>query len=307
MKKIVQAVGYSEDSLVQKGGNLRAVWRLIRPTQWTKNLFILVGITFSNQWNNSDLIMGTIVAVIAFSLISSSVYIMNDLIDLERDQFDPIKRYRPLAAGVIPPYIARLLLFAFFSVGLILGSIVSSIILGFLVIYFIQNIIYSKVLKHIVILDAFSIAFGFMLRIFTGTWGLGIEPSRWLLLSGFMVTLFLGFGKRLAESNELSVRSVAHRPVLKSYSVGLLTQLIDITAGSVIISYSLYTVDLLTVALHQTTALIYTVPLVIYGIFRYLFLIHKGESGDPSRLVIKDPHIIMTVCVWISSVVWILN
>lgn len=303
----MKSIGYSENSLVSKIGNPRALWQLTRPTHWTKNLFIFVGIIFSNQWSNSGLILRTIVAVIAFSLVSSSVYIMNDLIDLARDRLHPIKRYRPLAAGLITPYIARLLLFACLTFGLVLGSIVSPITVGLLVIYFIQNIVYSKGLKHVVILDAFSISFGFMLRIFTGTWGLGIEPSRWLLLSGLMVTLFLGFGKRLAESNELSTQSVDHRPVLENYSFGLLTQLIDITAGGVIISYSLYTLDPSTVALHQTTALIYTVPLVIYGIFRYLFLIHKGESGDPSRLVIRDPHIIITVCLWLLSVFWILK
>ncbi|TGE39171.1 decaprenyl-phosphate phosphoribosyltransferase [Desulfosporosinus fructosivorans] len=306
MKSTVQAVEYGEDSLVSKR-SLRALWHLARPAQWTKNLFVFVGIIFSNQWNDSGLILRTIVAVMAFSLVSSSVYIMNDLIDLVRDRLHPIKRYRPLAAGLISLYSARLLLFTCLTLGLLLGSIVSPITVGLLAVYFIQNIVYSKVLKHVVILDAFSISFGFMLRIFVGTWGLGIEPSRWLLLSGLMVTLFLGFGKRLAESNKLSAQSFAHRPVLGNYSLGLLTQLIDITAGGVIISYSLYTLDASTDALHQTTALIYTVPLVIYGIFRYLFLIHKGESADPSRVLVSDPHIIITVCLWLLSVIWILN
>jgi len=303
----LKSIGYSENSSVSKIGNPRALWQLIRPTQWTKNLFIFIGIIFSNQWSNSGLILRTILAVTAFSLVSSSVYIMNDLIDLERDRLHLIKRYRPLAAGLITPYIAKLLLYVCLTFGLVFGSIVSPLTLAFLVAYFIQNIVYSKVLKHIVILDAFSISFGFMLRIFVGTWGLGIEPSRWLLLSGLMVTLFLGFGKRLAELNVMSARSVAQRPVLGNYNFGLLTQLIDITAGGVIISYSVYTVDPSTVALHQTTALIYTVPLVVYGIFRYLFLIHKGESGNPSGLVVRDPHIIITVCLWLLCVFWILN
>lgn len=183
----------------------------------------------------------------------------------------------------------------------------SSITEWLLIIYFVQNIVYSRNLKHVVILDVFSIVCGFMLRIFTGTWGLGIEPSRWLVICGLMVTLFIGFGKRFAELSKLTTKSIDHRPVLENYSTDFLGQLINVTASGVIISYTLYTVDTYTVSLHQTTALIYTAPLVIYGVFRYLYLIHQGESGDPSKLVLRDPHIIATVCLWLLSVVWILN
>lgn len=307
MKNTVQVLGYHENTLVLRK-TLEGLWKLMRPSQWIKNLFVLVGIFFSNKWNNPVMLIRAVEAVLAFCLVSSSVYIMNDLFDIESDRFHPTKCHRPLAAGLVSPSVAKLLFVVCFSAGLVLGSTVSLITIGLLVIYFIQNMIYSKFLKHVVIIDVFSIALGFMLRIFTGTWGLGIEPSYWLLLSGLMITLLLGFGKRFAESNELSEQSVDHRPVLEDYNTALLNRFIDITAGGVIVSYSVYTLDPGTVAIHQTTALIFTVPFVIYGIFRYLFLIYSSKTGgDPSSLIVKDLHIVGTVFLWALSVFWILN
>lgn len=282
----------------------RILLELIRPKQWIKNAFVFIGIIFSKGWLDWDLLLQSVFAALAFSFIASSVYIFNDLIDRERDRLHPAKCKRPLASGAVTLGPAVVLLLILISLGFAIGFRVSSVLGGILLVYVLQNIAYSKLLKQIVILDVFSIAFGFILRILAGTWGIGIEPSRWLLLSGLMIALFLGFGKRLAELKLND--SVSFRPVLDSYTLDLLNHLLGITAGGVIMAYSLYTVDPGTIALHHTPNLIYTVPLVIYGIFRYLYLIHTGKGGDPTKLVLGDHHIILSVILWLASVFWLL-
>jgi len=283
----------------------KALIELIRPKQWVKNVFVFIGILFSKGWLEPGLLLRSVLAALAFSFISSSVYIFNDLIDRDRDRLHPVKCKRPLASGAVTLGPAVSILLVLISSGFAIGFSTSSVLGGILLVYVLQNIAYSKLLKQIVILDVFSIAFGFILRILAGTWGIGIGPSRWLLLSGLMISLFLGFGKRLAELKLND--SASFRPVLENYTLDLLNHLLGITAGGVIMAYSLYTVDPGTIALHHTSNLIYTVPLVIYGIFRYLYLIHTGKGGDPTKLVLEDRHIIFSVILWLASVFWLLT
>jgi 4-hydroxybenzoate polyprenyltransferase len=183
--------------------------------------------------------------------------------------------------------------------GLLLGYLVSYKIAVILSLYIALNLAYSLKLKNIVILDVFCISAGFMLRILSGTVGLGIPPSKWLLLCGMMITLFLGFAKRRAEILALTHHKEEHRQVLRHYGPIFLDELIGICATGVIISYSLYTMSADTIRIHQTENLIYTIPFVIYGLFRYLFLLHHThQGGDPSNDLIKDPHIIVSVIGW---------
>lgn len=289
-----------------KKNSIKALVQLMRPGQWVKNSFVLVGILFSENWNRSDMLLKTLIAILAFCFISSAVYILNDFLDRERDRLHPVKCNRPLAAERVTPTAAGFLFLLCLGIGLGLGLTVSHIAVGILLFYVVQNLVYSQGLKQMVILDVFLIALGFMLRILMGTWGVGIAPSPWLLLCGLMVALFMGFGKRWAEIDSLAAGAGAHRPVLENYSPELLNQLLGITAAAVILTYSLYTVDPNTVLLHHTTNLVYTVPFVIYGVFRYLYLIHMGKGGDPTKLVSRDVHIIIAVLSWLVSVVWIL-
>lgn len=254
------------------------------------------------------MLLAVLKAALAFSLVSSAVYVLNDIFDREQDRQHPQKRTRPLAAGDISVGQGYFIYALVLGTGLALGYTVSPVLTGILIIYLLQNIAYSRWLKHVVILDVFLIALGFMLRILAGTWGVGIEPSSWLLLCGLMLALFMGFGKRWAELQDLEEGAEKHRVVLESYSHVLLDKMIGIAASGVIITYSLYTVDESTVLQHGTDALIYTVPLVIYGVFRYLYLLHeRGIGGDPARLVLKDSHILITVLLWLISVVWIIS
>jgi 4-hydroxybenzoate polyprenyltransferase len=186
------------------------------------------------------------------------------------------------------------------ALGLVLAYAASPTVLIILIGYVLMNIAYSLLLKHVVILDVFIIATGFMLRILAGTLGVGIPPSQWLLLCGLMVTLFLGFTKRRAEIIALTDDRSAHRKVLEHYSPVLLDKMIGITAAGLIMSYSLYTMNPDTIRIHNTANLIYTVPLVMYGVFRYIYLLHhQGRGGDPSHDLVRDPHLYIVLGAWL--------
>jgi 4-hydroxybenzoate polyprenyltransferase len=234
-------------------------------------------------WNNGPVVHQVLLAAVAFSLAASAIYVFNDMVDRERDREHPEKRRRPLASGQVSPTQALLLAGACLIVALVFAAAASLAVLAIVSAYVLLNVAYSLRLKYIVLLDVFIVATGFMLRILAGTLGVGIAPSHWMMLCGLMLTLFLGFAKRRAELNALSGHGGSHRKVLDDYDRTLLDELTGICAGGAIISYSLYTVSADTVAMHGTGNLIFTVPFVIYGVFRYLYLLHRrGGGGDPS-------------------------
>jgi len=281
--------------------------RLLRPHQWVKNIFVFIGLLFGHAWHDLSLVYSVVAAFIAFSCVASFIYVINDIADRETDRQHPKNRLRPLAAGTVSMGAAITLAAIFLVFGLSLGILASYRVLIFLLIYIVINLLYSFRLKQIVIMDVFIIAAGFMLRIFAGTLGIGIPPSKWLLLCGFMITLFLGLTKRRAEMMSLADNKTAQRKVLAHYTPVLLDKMISITAASVIISYSLYTMSPDTIRIHQTESLIYTVPFVTYGIFRYIFLLHYQQWGDePSRELARDPHILGAVAAWFLVSLWLI-
>ena len=281
--------------------------KLLRPHQWIKSGFVFVGLLFGHFWNDPAMLWQVVLTAIAFSLTASAVYVMNDLVDRDRDRVHPEKCRRPLASGAVRPFEAILLGSFCLILGLGLAQRVSATVLIIVLAYVALNVAYSQGLKHVVLLDVFIIATGFMLRILAGTQGVGIAPSHWLLLCGFAVTLFLGFAKRRAELNRLEGDSASHRAVLDDYDPALLDKLIGISAAAAIISYSLYTVSAETVAMHGTSRLIYTVPFVVYGIFRYLFLLHRrGGGGDPAAML-SDRHLLAAVSAWLLVLVLLLT
>ena len=281
--------------------------RLLRPHQWVKNVFVFIGLLFGHAWHDLSLVYSVVAAFIAFSCVASFIYVINDIADRETDRQHPKNRLRPLAAGTVSMGAAITLAAIFLVFGLSLGILASYRVLIFLLIYIVINLLYSFRLKQIVIMDVFIIAAGFMLRIFAGTLGIGIPPSKWLLLCGFMITLFLGLTKRRAEMMSLADNKGAQRKVLEHYTPVLLDKMISITAASVIISYSLYTMSPETIRIHQTESLIYTVPFVTYGIFRYIFLLHYQQWGnEPSRDLARDPHILGAVAAWFLVSLWLI-
>ncbi len=289
-------------------GGLRPYLKLLRPHQWVKSGFVLVGLLFGHAWHDVQLVRQVLLAVAAFSLAASTIYVLNDLADRDQDRLHPEKRHRPLASGAVNVLQALLLAGACLFAALMLAHAASPVVLAIVVGYLLLNVGYTLGLKHVVLLDVFIISAGFMLRILAGTLGVGIVPSHWLLLCGLMITLFLGFAKRHAEIAAMAGRGGSHRQVLDDYDVSLLDKLIGISAAGAIINYSLYTVSPETVAMHGTTHLIYTVPFVVYGIFRYLFLLHRrGGGGDPAAALLRDPHLIVASAGWLATVLWLLG
>ena len=282
--------------------------KLLRPHQWVKSGFVFIGLLFGHAWGDPALVRAVVLAAAGFALAASAVYVMNDLADRERDREHPEKCRRPLASGAVAPTQGLALAVACLLGGLALAWAASPTVLVIVLAYVVLNVAYSLGLKHVVILDVFIIAAGFMLRILAGTLGVGIAPSHWLLLCGLMVTLFLGFAKRRAELNALEGRGGSHRKVLDDYDPVLLDKLIGISAAGTIVAYSLYTVSAETVALHGTARLVATVPFVVYGIFRYLFLLHRrGGGGDPAAALLRDPHLLVAGGGWLACVLVLLS
>ena len=288
---------------------MHPVIKLLRPHQYIKNGFVLLGPLFAHQWSTQTLTQAAL-AFFAFCCMASAVYVLNDLMDINADREHPIKCRRPLPSGQISLSLAKLLLLGMFIGSILLSLAVSPWVTLFVLIYFAMNILYSWRLKHVVILDVFIISAGFMLRILAGTVGLGIAPSVWLLLCGLMVTLFLGFSKRRSELLMLESSgdsSNLTRKVLDDYSPAMLEQFISVTAACTILSFGLYTMSPQTIALHGTENLIYTLPFVIYGIFRYLFLLHhKAKGNDTAKDLLTDWHLLVTVLAWVATTLWVL-
>ena len=285
-----------------------AYLRLMRPHQWLKNGFVFVGLLFGHAWHDPVKLGQALAAFAAFCLLASAVYVMNDLIDREQDRRHPKKKDRPLAAGTVGPGAAMALGLGCLGVGSLVAWTWAGSAPWTFAAYVALNVGYSLGLKHVVILDVFIIAAGFMLRILAGTLGIGIAPSHWLLLCGLLLTLFLGFAKRRAELNALQADSAGHRRVLEHYNAAMLDQFIAIAAAGTVISYALYTVSAETVATHGTRGLIATLPFVLYGMLRYLWRLHqRGGGGDPALELMRDPHLLVATAGWLVVVVALLG
>lgn len=288
---------------------INTIFQLMRPHHYIKNSFVFIGVIFSHQWHYHHL-MNALYVFCVFCLISSSVYILNDIVDIEKDKQHPKKCQRPLPSGKISIRYACGVL-AVLMLGAFIGALCISLkVLLFVLSYFLLNVFYSLWLKNIVILDIFTISMGFMCRILAGTLGLGIMPSQWLLLCGFMITLFLGFSKRFSEMNSLeqSTHTIGTtRIVLKDYSIAVLERFMTICATCTIMCYGLYTVAPETLAIHGNVNMIYSLPIVVYGVLRYLYLVCVcQQGGDTSRDIVTDKHMYVTLIIWLSVIIGLL-
>lgn len=288
----------------------RAFLRLMRPHQWIKNGFVFLGVVFGHGWTEPTLVADVLALFAAFCFASSAVYVMNDIADRDADRLHPTKRFRPLARGDVGVGAARALCIVLALAGLALAARVSLPALLIVGAYAALNLAYSAGLKHVPILDVFIISGGFMLRILAGTTGIGIPPSKWLLLCGLMLTLFLGFGKRRSELVALTGEAngiPGQRASLDGYSKPLLDLLITVSVAGAAIGYALYTVDEKTIALHGTDRLIFTLPFVLYGLFRYLQVMYsRGGGADPAWELLHDPHLIVATAGWLGATAWFL-
>jgi len=284
------------------------ILKSLRPQQWIKNLFIFAPLIFSRNILAAPLLLKTVEAFVAFCLVSSAHYIFNDLRDLEEDRKHPVKSRRPLASGRLKtrPAVAALLMIGAAGIGL-----AASINLPFLLIavgYLILQTAYSMWLKHVVILDVFVIAAGFLIRVVAGGLAIKVEISSWLLICTILLSLFLAMGKRRYELVLLDKDAASHRPILREYNTYLLDQMISVVTASTLLAYCLYTISPETVAKFGTRNLIFTVPFVLYGIFRYLYLIHqKAEGGTPEALIIRDKPLLADIFLWVVAAALILH
>jgi 4-hydroxybenzoate polyprenyltransferase len=280
-------------------------WRLLRCPEWSKNVFVFAGLLFTGPPLDRVKIGQAGLAFVLFSVAASAVYIHNDIGDRESDRRHPVKRNRPMAAGLVPLGVARavqvVLLAAAFG-GAALLPVRFAWLLGT---YVALNVLYTAALKHMVILDVMALAIGFVLRVEAGCAAIYAEGSEWILLCTFLLALLMGFGKRRHEL--IRVGGVAHAPGPDRYSRAVLDQMISIASGCTIVGYAIFTTSSRTVSVHGTTNLVYTVPFVVYGIFRYqLLVIRDGSGGDPTELVLSDVPLLATIVLWLIVCVGIL-
>lgn len=281
--------------------NISAIIESLRPKQWLKNLFIFAPLIFSQNVLQWPLLQRTLLGFLAFCLLSGAVYIFNDLRDLEEDKHHPLKSRRPLASGRLKKSHAWIAYILTGAGSLALSYALSPRFFAAALAYFILQTAYSLGLKHIVILELFIIAAGFVLRVVAGGLIIDVSLSPWLLICTFLLALFLAMSKRRHELVLLEDDAPTHRPILKEYSPLLLDQMISVVTASTVVAYCLYTISDETVAKFGTTNLIFTVPFVIYGIFRYLYLVHqKNLGGSPEALILKDRPLLMTLILWIA-------
>lgn len=259
------------------GSTVSGLFRLLRPKQWTKNLLLFAALLFSFEEIRTETILATLLGFILFSLVAGCVYILNDFVDRDRDRQHPVKKYRPMASGQVNP--SHALLFGIILLILSVGTaFMMNPLFGVLcIVYFLLNVSYSFVLKHLVILDMMTIAAGFVLRAIAGGVLIHVPFTPWFLICTMLLSLFLAIGKRRNELTLLEGNTGSHRKVLDNYSITLLDQFNTIVTTATIISYSLFTFTS-----DRTIHLMWTIPLVIYGMFRYLYLIHmKNQEVRP--------------------------
>ncbi|HEV8582279.1 MAG TPA: decaprenyl-phosphate phosphoribosyltransferase [Thermoanaerobaculia bacterium] len=285
---------------------IRPLFQSLRPAQWAKNFFVLAPLVFGDLLLVERAAARAFLAVVAFCCASSAVYLINDLRDREEDRQHPLKRLRPLAAGTlgVPAAVAAVgvLGAAALAISWYLGLLFTAVLGAYLTL----NILYTLWFKHMVILDVMSISLGFVLRVVAGAEATGVLVSRWLFLCTIFLALFLAFSKRRHEITLLAGAAAGQRPVLDHYSPAFLDQMINVVTASAVVSYALYAVAPETVRKFHTENLIYTIPLVLYGIFRYLYLMYQrpGER-NPTEAILRDPPFLVNMLLWGLAVLWI--
>jgi len=285
---------------------LTAVVVSLRPQQWVKNLFVFGGLIFAQRLFTPS-VWPALGAFAIFCGLSGAVYLLNDVADRDKDRLHPDKRHRPIAAGRLEPrpaltaaavlIVAGLGLGAWLSVRFALAALAYVVLLG----------AYSAWLKHVVIVDVLVVAIGFVLRAVAGALAIDVAISGWLLICTVLLALFLALGKRRHEVLTLEQGAARHRPILAEYSAGLLDQMIAVVTASTVTAYALYTMSPETVAKFHTQLLPATLPFVLYGIFRYLYLLyHRKIGGNPSEVVVGDRALLINTCLWLLTVLLII-
>ena len=284
----------------------RAWLRLLRPAQWTKNLFVLAALLFSGKASDPATVLDGLLAFVAFCLAASAVYAFNDVRDREPDRAHPVKRHRPVASGQVSTSHASISAAVLAGSGVALALVVDRGAAAWLGAYLVLNVGYSLHFKHVVILDVFAIASFFVIRLLVGAAAVAAPPSVWLLLCGGLLALYLGFAKRRHELAVLGDDSARHRGVLAHYGTQFLDQVSAVLLAVTIVAYLMYTLTSPTALMVGTEELSYGVPFVLYGVFRYLYLVHQRDMGTPTETVLSDRSLLATVGLWVIYNAWVL-
>lgn len=274
----------------------RSALGLARPSHWFKNVFVLAGAFFAQDWRDPAVMRSAGAAFAAFCLAASAVYALNDALDAPEDRKHPRKRERPVASGRIPAAAALGLAAGLAAAALGIALAAGPRLQVCLIAYGLVNVLYSRWLKRQVLLDVFCIASGFLARLLAGTWGIGVEPSEWFLLCTLNLSLFLGFSKRYAERIDPLRPLEEKREVLRSYSPEFLRTLLGITLASTVITYGLYTTSPRTALVHPRAHLIYTLPIALFGLFRYLYLVMERGFGENTVADVRKDNALLLAC-----------
>lgn len=287
----------TEPETVQKRSWLTSLIKELRVRQWTKNLIIFAGLVFAKRLADPTALGLAIAAFTIFCLLSSVIYLINDILDIEADRRHPKKRFRPVAAGEITINQARTV-----AIGLMVIVLPSSFLLNpafglVACLYFINNLAYSLRLKHVVIIDVFLIAAGFVLRAIAGALVIQVEISPWFLLCTTLAALFLALTKRRHELVLLNSDAADHRRILQEYNTPLLESMVSVVTSSTVMAYSLYT--FFAENLPRNHAMMWTIPFVLYAVFRYLYLVYRrDEGGSPDEALVRDLPLLACILLW---------
>jgi 4-hydroxybenzoate polyprenyltransferase len=285
---------------------LAALLVSVRPRQWIKNLFVFAGLIFSHKLFTADA-PRALAAFAVFCALSGVVYLLNDVADRERDRAHPVKRTRPVASGALSVRAAIVAALVLAAVALAGAGALGGMFLLTAVGYVVLLVLYSAKLKHVVIVDVITVATGFVLRAVGGATAIDVEISGALLVCTFLIALFLALGKRRHEYLTLDAEATRHRPILAEYSAPLLDQMIAVVTASTVTAYALYTMSADTVARFETRLLPVTLPFVLYGIFRFLYLLYRRQlGGNPSELFLNDRALLVNSVLWILAVLVII-
>lgn len=292
----------SKTSTNSIGTILGGLIKVMRPKQWTKNLVIFAGIIFSGNLFDIDMLLISLLGFGLFCIFSGSVYIINDIADVEKDRRHPEKCKRPIAAGHISIKQGIVFLIFILTSGLYIGFNINNGFASIGLIYFTMNILYSFKLKNVVILDVMTIALGFVFRAVAGVLLIGVRISPWLLLCTILLSLFLALNKRKSEIKLLEIGAKSHRPILEEYTHELIDNMLSIVTASTVMAYSLYTFSV-----QDSPYFMGTTLFVIYGIFRYLYITHKTDmGGSPELVLLRDKPMIINILLWTISCIYIL-
>ena len=276
----------------------------LRPGQWTKNLFVFAALVFSERLTDLTAVLRATAAFLIFCALSGAIYLINDIFDREQDQRHPLKAARPIASGAVSVRLATATAFVLASASLLASAALGVPFLLTAVAYVALLSAYSAFLKNIVILDVLAIAAGFTLRAVAGGAAIFVPVSHWLLVCTMLLALFIALSKRRHELTLLTDTATHHRPILGDYTPYLLDQMISVVTASTLIAYAFYTMSPETIAKFHTTMLSLTIPFPLYGIFRYLYLVHRRDlGGSPSEVLVNDRPLLICVALWALSVI----